>query len=200
MFGVEFDLFGAVFEEVGGEGDLSGLEEEDGGGSAEGEVAFFVAFLHGVAGGEGLVDGTDAGGSDFHADDGAEGFSFGLGDGALVFPHVGKALAQGEGGDGEEGAVDDAGFAGGAIAGEVEAVVVDGAETAEDEGAVLVFLGEFGIVEEAGDVEFLAFDEDGADLARFLKAEMAAIGGEDEGGISDGSGARLELAVEKIVE
>lgn len=200
MFGVELDLLGAVFEEICSEGNLSRLEEEDSGRSTEGEVAFFVALLHGLAGGEGLMDRAYAGGSDFHADDGAEGFGFELGDGALVFPQVGKALAKGEGRDREEGAVDNASFAGGAIAGEVETMVVDRAEAAEDEGPVLVFFGKFGVVEEAGDVEFLAFDEDGADLARFLKAEMTPISGEDEGRIRDGAGAGLELAVEEIVE
>lgn len=188
MLGVEFDLLGAVFDEVWCEGDFVRFEEEDGGGTAEGEVAFFVAFFHGLAGSEGLLDGADTGGADFHADDGAHGFGLKLGDGALVFPHVGEALTQGEGGDGKEGAVDDAGFAGGAIAGKVEAVVVDGAEAAEDEGAVLILFCEFGIVEEAGDVEFLTFDEDGADLTGLLKAEMAAIGWEHKGGISDGAG------------
>lgn len=193
-------MFGAGVEEVGVEGDGAGLEEEEGGGSAEGEVAFFVAFCDGLAGGEGLVDGADAGGSDFHAEDGAEGFGFEFGDGAFVFPEVGEALAEGDGGDGEEGAVEGAGFAGGAGAGEVEAVVVDRAESGEEEGAVLVAGGEFRGAEEGGEVKLLSFDKDGGDFAGFGEAEVAAIGGEDDGGVGEGAGGGFEFAVEEVVE
>lgn len=98
--GVEFGLCGGVFEEVGGEGDFSRLEDGDGGGATEGEVAFFGAFGDGLAGGEGLVDGADAGGSDFHDEDGAVVFCLEVGEGAFVRPEVGEVLGEGDGGDG----------------------------------------------------------------------------------------------------
>ena len=79
-------------------------------------------------------------------------------------------MAEGEGRDGKQGTIDNSGLAWDSSAGEVEAVVVHGAEAREHEWAVLVFLGEFGVVEEARDVEFLPFDEDGADLAGFGEA------------------------------
>lgn len=64
-FGVEFLLFLAVFKEVGVEFDFAGLEDGDGGGAAEGEIAFFGAFLYWGVWRVGLVDGSDAGGSNF---------------------------------------------------------------------------------------------------------------------------------------
>lgn len=141
-------MFGGVFQEIWGEGDFSWLEDRDGGGAAEGEIAFFRAFGHGLAGGEGLVDGADAGGADFHDEDGAVVFCFEAGEGAFVGPEVGEVLREGDGGDGKQGAGEGFCFRRGACSGEVVAVVIDRAEAGEDEGAFGVFFGEFGIAEE----------------------------------------------------
>lgn len=77
-------------EEVLGEGDAAGLEDGDGGGSAECEVAFFVGFFDGLMRGVGLMDGADAGGTDFEDENGAEVLGFELAEGAFVLPEVGE--------------------------------------------------------------------------------------------------------------
>lgn len=146
------------------------------------------------------MDCSDAGSADFHANDRAEVLGDQFGDGAFVLPEVGEALAQGEGGDGEEGALDHAGFAWNARAGEMVAMVIDGAEAGEKKRAVLVFFGEFVAAEESGDVEFLTLDENRTDLAGLFEAEMAAVGGEDYRRIGERAGTGAEFAVEKVVE
>ncbi len=188
------------FQEIGVEFHGVGLEHEEGRGTAEGEVAFFLSFFDRLAGSEGLVDRADAGGADFHADDGAEVLGDEFRDGAFVFPEVGKPLAQGERGDGEERAVDHAGFARNAGAGEVVAVVIDRAEAREEKRAVLIFFGEFFAAKETGDVEFLSLHEDRADLAGFFEAEMATVGRKDDRSVGERAGIGSELAVEEVVE
>lgn len=100
-------------------------------------------------------------------------------------------------------AADGAWFFGGACGGEVEAVVVGGAEAGDDEGAFGEALGEGGVVaEEGGEVEFLAFDEDAGGLGDVGEAEVAAVGGVDGGFIAGGDGAcgGAEAAGEEVVE
>ena len=76
----------ARFEQVGIEFHRAGFEHEEGGGASEGEVAFFLAFFDRFARRVGLVDRADAGGTDFHADDGAEVFGDEFGDSTFIFP------------------------------------------------------------------------------------------------------------------
>ena len=162
--GVGFDALIAAVQEILGQVDGSRFKEEDGRRAAEGEVAFFLAFLDGGVCGVGLEDGADAGGADFEHDYGAAIRSLDFTDRAFVLPKVAEVLAKCDRRYGEEGAVDAAcggGFSGN---GEVKAVIIYGAESREDEGARLVAGGEFFIAEEACDVEALAFDEDGVDF------------------------------------
>ena len=147
-----------------------------------------------------MLDGADVGGADFEEENGAEVCGDEFGEDAFVLPKVGEVFAEGDGGNGVEGAVEDAWGSRGSGGGEVEAVVVDGAEAGEDEGAVSVFGGEFGGAEKGGEVEVLAFDEDGVDGGSFGEAEVASVGGEDDRGGIDGAGFGAEAAAEKIVK
>ena len=154
----------AAVEEILRQGDGSGLEEEDGRGTTEGEVAFFLAFLDGRVSGVGLDDGADAGGTDFEHQNFAAMLGLDLANCAFVLPKVTEVLTQRDRRNGKKWAVYAVGGGGFSGNGEVKAVVVHGAETREDQRAGLVAGGEFFIVEEAGDAEALAFDEDGVDF------------------------------------
>lgn len=143
---------------------------------------------------------TNAGGANFHADDGAIVFGDQFGDGAFVFPEVSEILAKGERGNGEKRAIDRARFTRGAGAREVKAVVVNGAEPREQKRAILVLFGEFSRAEETRDVEGLSFDKHGGDFTRFGEAEVAAVGGEDDGGVCNRARAGFQFPVEKIVK
>ncbi len=199
---VEFAALGAVGEEVVGEGDAARFEDGDGAGAAEAEHAFFCAFGDWLAGRHGLDDAADVGGADFEEEDGAEAIGFESCEDAFVFPEIGETAAEGDGADGVELAVEESWGARGSGAGEVEAVVIDRAETAEDEGAGGVFCGEFVTAEERGEVELLTFDEDAVDLVGACEAEVAAVGREDDGcrvGV-DGPCGGVEAAAEEVVE
>ena len=199
---VEFAALGAVGEEVVGEGDAARFEDGDGAGATEAEHAFFSAFGDWLAGRHGLDDAADVGGADFEEEDGAEAIGFEVREDAFVFPEIGEAAAEGDGADGVEMAVEESWGARGSGAGEVEAVVIDRAETAEDEGAGGVFCGEFVTAEERGEVELLTFDEDAVDLVGACEAEVAAVGREDDGGgvRVDGPCGGVEAAAEEVVE
>ena len=82
-----------------------------------------------------MEDGADASGSDFGDGEGACRAILEEGDGAFILPEVGESAAQGDGGDGEEGAVDEAWCVWVTCEGEVEAVVVDGAESGAEQGS-----------------------------------------------------------------
>lgn len=99
-------------------------------------------------------------------------------------------------------AVEEGWVAWGTGAGEVEAVVIDRAETAEDEGTGGEFCGEFVTAEESWEVELLTFDEDAVDLVGACEAEVAAVGREDDGGWVgvDRPGGGIEAAAEEVVE
>lgn len=199
---VEFAALGAVCQEIVGEGDAALFEDGDGAGAAEAEHAFFGAFGDGLVWRHGLDDTADVGGADFEEEDGAEAIGFELCEDAFVFPEIGETAAEGDGADGEEMAVEEGWGVWGAGAGEVEAVVIDRAETTEDEGTGGVFIGEFVAAEESGEVELLTFDEDPVDLVGASEAEVAAIGWEDDGvwvGV-DGPGGWVETAAEEVVE
>lgn len=199
---VEFAALGAVCEEIVGEGDAARFEDGDGAGATEAEHAFFSAFGDWLAGRHGLDDAADVGGADFEEEDGAEAIGFESCEDAFVFPEIGETAAEGDGADGVELAVEESWGAWGSGAGEVEAVVIDRAETAEDEGAGGVFCGEFVTAEERGEVELLTFDEDAVDLVGACEAEVAAVGREDDGGRVrvDGPCGGVEAAAEEVVE
>lgn len=193
-------MLGGVLEEVGGKDDFAGLKDGDSGGAPEGEVALFGAFDDRFAGGEGLVDGANAGGSDLHDEDGAIIFRFEAGEGAFVRPEVGEVLGERDGGDGKKRAGEGFRFRGDSGGGEVVAVVIDGAEAGENEGALGIFLGESRIAKEGGEVKGLAFYEKGSDGGDVREAEVASIGGENDGSLGDRAGFWLELAVEEFVK
>lgn len=90
--GVGFDALVAAVQEILGQGDGSGLEEEDGRGATEGEVAFFLAFFDGRVSGVGLDDGADAGGTDFEHQHLAAMLGLDLANGAFVLPKVTEVL------------------------------------------------------------------------------------------------------------
>lgn len=193
---------GAVGEEVVGEGDAAWFEDGDGAGSAEAEHAFFCTFGDWLAGRHGLDDAADVGGADFEEEDGAEAIGFEACEDPFILPEIGETAAEGDGADGVEMAVEEGWGVRGSGAGEVEAVVIDRAETAEDEGTGGVFCGEIVTAEESGEVEVLTFDEDAVDLVGACEAEVAAVGGEDDGGWVrvDGPGGGVEAAAEEVVE
>lgn len=200
--GKEFGLLGRVLEEIGGEGDPAGFEDRDGAGAAKGEEAPFVASGYGLVGSEGLIDRTDIGGADFERENGAQVFCFEGGEHALVFPEVAEVPAQGEGGDREEGAVEKARFTRDSGGGKVVAVVIDGAEAGEDEGALGKALGEICRAEEGGEVKMLPFHENGIDLRDVRESEVPPVAGKDEmiGVRVEGAGLGSELADEKLIE
>lgn len=80
----DFKAHFGKLEEVGAERDAAFLEEEDQGGSAEGKIAFFCAFLDECIGGVGLGNGADVGGTDFQVCDVAKGSVVEIGDGTAV--------------------------------------------------------------------------------------------------------------------
>ena len=195
-------MSGRVIEEVLAELDPSGFEEGDGGGSSEGKVALFRALFDEFVRGVGLVDGADTGGPDFQEQDVSKLEGLQPGDRALVLPEVVQVLTQGEGGDGEQRAVEDPGGRGDAGDGEVEAVVVDRAEPGKDQRAIRIVGGEVAGAEEGGQVEALAFDKEALDGGGFLETEVASVCRENDGvriGVDRARGG-LELAVEEFVE
>ena len=82
------------------------------------------------------------------------------------------------------------------------AVVVDGAEPREDEGALFESPGQFCRTKEAGKGEALSLDENGIDLRNIGETEMAPVTWkEDRLRVRiEGPRSRLELANEKLVE
>lgn len=84
-----FGAVGGVLGEVGGEGDAVGFEEGDDGGASKGEVAHFVALSDRSVGRVGLVDGTDADGTDGEDEDIAKVGGMEDGELALVGPEPG---------------------------------------------------------------------------------------------------------------
>ncbi len=82
----------------------------------------------------------------------------------------------------------------------MEAVIICGAKSGEDEGAGCIASGELLVLEQCGEIECLAFDEEGSDFGDILEAEVAAICREGGGSFGDGAGRWIEFSVEEIVE
>ena len=117
-----------MLHEVCCEGDFPRLENGDGGGAAKCEVAFFLGFYDGLPWSVGLVNGADAGGTDFENKNGAEIFRFKVADRALVGPEVGEVLRESDRGYGKQRAGDGFCFRRDACGREVVAVVIYRAE------------------------------------------------------------------------
>ncbi len=136
----------------GGEGEVLveldgvGWEEEDEARSSKGEVPFGRPFFLKGFGSEGLVDGADVGGADFNGENCAEVDCVKSGDHPFVFGEDGGVFFEGDGVDGIEGARDESGSVGDAVAGEVESVVIDGGKTGDDHGPLSIFLCEGGVL------------------------------------------------------
>lgn len=180
-----------MLEEIGGEGDRAWLEEREGAGASEGKVALFVPLLNRGSGRVGLRDGTHVGGAHFEHKNGSEVVGSQLREYTLVLPEVGEVAPQGDGRDGEEGAVEETGLGRRAGGGKMESVVVDGTEAGEDQGAFLVAGCEFLGSEEGGKVEALALHENRVRLGEVVEAEVSAIGREHCRIGSDGAGFRF---------
>lgn len=216
---------GHGFAEADGAGRLpvgwkvDGMFGKDDDGGAEGEAADFVAlaesrgdFARGApfvdvavaAGVEGTVpDGFDA------ADDGGADederhqavVGFEEADGAFVEGKEAGQGADGGGVDGVEAAGDEDGFAQQAVARDVDAVVVLGAEVEGGEAAVGEALGEDGVAAEQGpDGVVLPLglqDAPGTDIATLAEG---TIDGANQRGIGERACALAQRAGEKLVE
>lgn len=147
-----------------------------------------------------MLDRSNIGCADFEEEDGSEILGNEFGEDAFVLPEVGKIAAQSDRRDGVEGAVEEERGTGDAGGREMESMVVHRAEAGEDEGTVGVSFCEFVGAQEGGEVEGLAFDEDGVDGGGLGEAEMTPIGRKDDRSRVKGPGLGLEAAAEKIVE
>lgn len=105
------------------------LKQYDSRRAAEGEVAFFLAFFDQGIGFEGLVNGTNASGTNFHQNHGADIRRLQMGDRAFVLPKITQIFAQCDRRDREQWTVDDLRVRYRARDGKVETMIVDGAQS-----------------------------------------------------------------------
>ncbi len=117
-----------MLEEVIGEAHLARFEEGDEAGAAEEEVTFLSPFFRRAVGGMSQDDGADTGRADLEQEDAAEPLRSQFGKVALVFPKQRGALAQRDGIDRIQGAGEGLRLSRHAIKGEVEAMIIHGAE------------------------------------------------------------------------
>ena len=130
------------------------------------------------------------------------GLGFEFGENPLVLPQVGEVLPEGDGGHGEQGAVEEPGRRRGPGGGEMVAVVIDRAKAGENEGASFKSPGEFGGAKEFRNREALALDEYGIDPGKVWKAKVPPVARKNyRAGVRvQGTCFRVEPANKKLVE
>ncbi len=200
--GVEFDPFGGPLEEIVAQAHLARLEEDDGGGSSEGEVAHFITLGHGSIRSVSRLDAPDTGGPDRTDEHLPKGSGIDRGNGPFVLPEVGEALTQGDGIDRVERAGKDAERRGHATDREMETMIVDRTEAREEEAASRIAFCEGVVAKKAREVEALPFHVKLFDFRDVLKSKVTAVCRKDEGFFSGGDRPRvgLQFPIEELIE
>ena len=178
--GVELNAVGGLLCQVGCGNDGSFGENGDNHRPAEAEKTFFISAPDNGLRIDGIYNRSDIGGTDFEEKIISDGGIGHHGNPALVLPDAGEAAGEGNRVDGVESSIDEAGRAAFSGEGKVKPVVVGGAQSRKNGGAILEAGGESGVAEQLSEIEALPFGVDGLSFRKVGHEEVAAVGGKDD--------------------